>query len=112
MVRMEEAVVKQGFLHLQQHQTFGKVRARLGRAAVWRRVVNSGGRGALHVPDPAVTMCSTCLAKNLGTMPPFLRCLASLLRPQMALLAEGCLSSWVGWRRKQLLTSSLFLFSC
>lgn len=26
MVRMEEAVVKQGFLHLQQHQTFGKVR--------------------------------------------------------------------------------------
>lgn len=30
MVRMEEPAVKQGFLHLQQQQTFGKVRVRLG----------------------------------------------------------------------------------
>lgn len=30
MVRMEEVAVKQGFLHLQQQQTFGKVSARLG----------------------------------------------------------------------------------
>lgn len=31
MVRMDEVAVKQGFLHLQQQQTFGKVGTRLGQ---------------------------------------------------------------------------------
>ncbi|KAH0518477.1 Docking protein 2 [Microtus ochrogaster] len=42
MVRMEEAVVKQGFLHFQQHQTFGKLShafSLLSSLALWFRDV-------------------------------------------------------------------------
>lgn len=87
MVRMEAVAVKQGSLHLQQQQTFGKVRGTggteaglgLGRAAAGRVVLIPGVEGGLNVPDPYETTCSTNFRQQhgLGKMSVFLRCLVS-----------------------------------
>jgi hypothetical protein len=99
MVRMEEVAVKQGFLHLQQQQTFVKVGTELG----WGRAEHGGGElleiprgeGILMPLNPFRIIASTKLDKSSTWEVSFLMG-TNLPNPGLKsvfkfLFAEGCL---------------------
>lgn len=67
--------MKQGFLHLQQQQTFGKVSTRLGSGrgslGVGEGTLIPGGEGIFMSLTLFETMCSANLDKPLGEKPAF-----------------------------------------